>query len=350
MSTVNGQEVFGRYDAVVVGGGVAGFAAARTMAAEGLRVGLLEQVSNLGREIVRARSNFIDIAKYKDVSPTIGSFYERMRERKSMFDGMIDPNGAAVVFDELLHRYGVDVLFHTWPSQLLTSGNQVEGLVAATNKGYARIEAPSVIDASERGKLSRTLFHTTTGFPGKSALRLLFSGITGQCPAELTLNVPGLDELFVVCRPTFWPNEWQLSLHIERSMTMPEWAAVLEPALAQLCERVPALGEGIISYMGNDACSAPDFRIAANSQDGTVIGQLRGAGGDTPVTCGMLGDPAVMSGFYMAGMWIDGVDYDPFREEEAVVNGFALGDIVGREAAAAHKSKAASTAKAASRA
>jgi hypothetical protein len=350
MNTVHGQlEVLGRYDAVVVGGGVTGTAAARTMAAEGLRVGLVEQVSSLGREIVRARSNFIDIAKYKDASPTIRPFYERLQERKCVFPGIIDANGAAVVFDELLERHGVDVLFHTWPSSLLTEGSQVEGIIAATNNGYARIEALCVIDASERGKLSRALFKTTTGLPGKSALRILFSGITGQCPAELTLRVPELGELHAVCRPTFWPNEWQVSLHIARSMSLPEWAAALDPALVELCEQAPALAEGIVSYMGNDVCAASDFRITASSQDETVIGSIRGAGGETPITRGMIGDPAVMSGFYMAGMWIDGLHYDPFREEEAVVSGFALGDIVGREAAAALRGKPASIGIAASR-
>jgi hypothetical protein len=333
MNTIHGVvEVLGRYDAVVVGGGVTGFAAARTMATEGLRVGLLEQVSNLGREIVRARSTYIDLAKYVDVSPSIQIFEARMRERMSVFGCMVDANGAAVVFDELLYELGVDVLFHTWPSKLLGQGNYTEGLVAATNLGYACIESPCVIDASERGKLSKALYRTTTGFPGKSMLTVLFSGITGKCPTELVIDMPGFGELLVICRPTFWPNEWQLSLRIERSMTMPEWAAVLDSALAQLCKRVPALAEGIVSYVGNDANSAPDFRISSNSRDESVIGRLQGAGGESLVERGMLGNPEVMTGFYMAGMWMDGIDYDPFLEEESVVNGFVLGDIVGRTA------------------
>lgn len=326
-------ELLGRYDAVVVGGGVSGFAAARTMAAAGMKVGLLEQVSSLGREIVRARSIFVDLAGHQDDSPTIRLFYERMREHGGVFGGIVDPNGAAVVFDELLHRLGVDVLFHVWPAELLGDGKRTGGLIAATNTGYARVEAPVVIDASERGKLSRALFRTKTGLPGKSALRLLFSGISSPCPAELTLHAPGLGDVRVLCRPTFWPNEWQLSLHLERSMTRQQWASCLEPVVEALCERVPALAEGIVSYIGNDVWATPDFRVATGSRDRTVAGRLRLAGGETSVARGMLGDPESMSGFYMAGMWIDGLHVDPLREEEALVNGFVLGDLVGREAA-----------------
>jgi hypothetical protein len=46
------------------------------------------------------------------------------------------------------------------------------------------------------------------------------------------------------------------------------------------------------------------------------MGTLMYGSGEIAVTRGMLGDPAVMAGFFMAGMWLEGMACDPFRKRK----------------------------------
>ncbi len=322
--------MLGIYDAVVAGGGVAGVAAARTIAAEGWRVAIIEPTGTLGREIVRARNLFVRLSRYAGMSPTIAEFYECLRQRKGWFDGVVDPNVAALAFDDLMSRYRVQVLFHVWPSNLLKEGQVVTGIEAATKGGYVRMKTPRVLDASVSGKLGKFWFESRPNDKKGSVLHLIYNGVTGECPSERLFLMPEIGDMKVICRPTHWKSEWRISLILEINATRAEWFGLLVDLLPRLQDEITELKNGVLAYVADDVWNVPDLRISTNSKDDHIVGYLEDtAGKPFALRQRMLGDPAIIDGLTLAGTWLDGLPFDLCQEETSIVNAFRLGDFVG---------------------
>jgi hypothetical protein len=335
---------WGTYDAIVIGGGISGVAAARTIAAEGQHVVLIEPTGTLGREITRTSNGFVRLADYGEQSTSLFEFYNCLRERKGWFDGELDPMVAGVALDDLLERYAVDVLFHVWPSRLLTDGRKVTGLEVACGSGRARLEAPKVIDASAHGKIGKAWFSTSLPESGQTRVHLLYNGIIGECPEEVVLTLPKAGKLHVACRPTYWKNEWRVTLSVNRQQSRAEWLLLLDEAMVSLKGWIPALQSGVLAHLSDDVCGDPGLRIATASTDSEVAGYVMNphveSGASTsvaslivPIVQGMLCNPEIADGLFLAGPWIAGYPSNPSLEEAAIINGFLLGDLVGGRAA-----------------
>ncbi len=340
---MNGEQVtfLGTYDAIVIGGGVSGISVARTMAAEGLNVALIEPTGILGREITRGYNTFVKLHEHADHSSSVREYYDRLRDSKGWFEDQVDPIAAAVAFDELLSKYPVNVLFHVWPSRLLTKGRQVYGLEVACKSGRARLDAPKVIDASAHGKISRMWFHAEHADKQISMVQLIYNGITGKCPEENVLTSPKAGEMRVVCRPTFWMNEWRVTLISNQRRSRAEWLLLLEELLIMLRASIPALRTGVLAHLSDDVSGEPELRISTESFVGRIAGHVIDPyveadksipSRTVPIFQEMLCNPAVVDGLFMAGPWLDGFPYDPCLEEISVVNAFLLGDMVGSAA------------------
>jgi len=334
------------YDAVVVGGGLSGVAAARTLAASGRRVALLETTGALGREIVRAGSRFARLDAYAPFSPTIREFADGLRERGGLFDGgEWDPVAAAVVFDDLLERRGVTVRFLTWPSRLLVDGRKVVGVEHASGAGRAAWLAPRVIDASAQGKLARAWFaETPVRRPPFSMIHIIYTSVKGECPDRTTIRPSAAAEpLTVSCRPTGRPEERRVTLAANARRTRAEWLLTLDAALPALLERIPALRSGLLAHLADDAAAAPAYEISTGSDDRSVAGYVWAAEGapatplppepSVPIHTGMFCRPDALEGFFLAGPWLRGCPWDLRDEETGIANGFRIGEIVGAEAA-----------------
>jgi hypothetical protein len=321
----------GSYDAVVVGGGFAGIAAARILAAEGWHIGLVETTGTLGREIVRARNLFIQLTPYIEELPTVKDFLNHLRQCRGWFDGIIDPSAASLAFDHMMSQHGVQVIFHAWPSSLLNEGNSVTGIVVGTKSGYASIRTPQVIDASFYGKLGRSCFNSEPIAKSVSLLNLTFNGVVGECPYERTLLLPEIGEMKVICRPTHWKNEWQVSLMLERTVTRTEWINLLAEWLPVIQDKLPELKRGVLSYVGDDVWNTPDTRISTNSKDEHIIGYLNNFDGEPlAIRNRMLSDPTFRKGLTLAGAWLEGFPFAPCSEEAVIINAIRLGEIAGR--------------------
>lgn len=328
---------WGAYDAIVFGGGITGAAAARTMAEHRLRVALIEPTGTLGREVTRAYNGFAKLSAYVDESASLSAFYRLLSERKGVFDSEIAPTVAGIAFDELLAPYAVDVLFHVWPSRLIANAGKAAGLEVSGRSGYALLEAPTVVDASAHGKIGKQWFTHAPVEQGTTSIHLLYNGVPGECPKELVVTLPKAGELRVKCRPTYWPQEWRVTLTKDRRIIRSEWQLLLDETLAVLRERIPALQSGVLAHLSDDVWGEPEMYISTGCADEQIAGFLLDPKGDTAsptvrVAGGMLCNPAVVDGLYVAGSWLEGHPFDPDHEQSAIVNAFLLRDIVGRTA------------------
>lgn len=324
----------GGYDAIVVGGGITGWSAARHMSESGMKVGLIEPTGVLGREIVRSRSQFADLPSYTGASTGIRTFYDSLRERSGWYEGVVDPNAAAVAFDDVMQQRGVDIWFHVWPSRLITDGHSVAGLVVAAKDGYSRMEAARVVDASTGGKLARQWYTSMPVDGGFSLLNLIYQGVEGECRcSNERLTTPSMEGVRIACRPTYWRGEWRVSLMIGQSWTRADWLLRFPELLPALQQQLPELTSGVLAYVGDDVWSSPDTRVITASKDDTVLGYIWNEQGKPhAVRRRMLGESDVIDGLTLAGPWLDDFPVDRNSEEKYLVNGFQLGELAAANA------------------
>jgi glycine/D-amino acid oxidase-like deaminating enzyme len=154
-------------DVLVVGGGAAGLATAVTAAREGQRVVLLERYGFCGGAAVAGLSGTVcglyaasdDFNRPPEqlVFGFAQEFVALMRSRGGITDPIRygktftlvhDPLMWREAADHLLAQAGVKVLYHTLVTDTLVDGDKVEGVVAWTKQGRARVTAKLVIDAS----------------------------------------------------------------------------------------------------------------------------------------------------------------------------------------------------------
>jgi hypothetical protein len=175
-------------DVLVVGGGATGLAAAHTAARQGLNVLLLERHGFCGGGAVAGLSGTVcgmyhatdraAAAPRQVVFGFLQSFMDAMRSRGGItgamrygktFTHVHDPLVWREVADALVQQAGVDVLFHTTVTEVLTEGGErVAGVVAYTKEGPLEVRAKVTIDASgDADLMAMGGFGVTVGDHGK---------------------------------------------------------------------------------------------------------------------------------------------------------------------------------------
>ncbi len=136
--------VYGEYDVVVVGGGMAGTGAAIAAAKQGAKVMLVENTSALGGI---ATMGLVNIPL--DFVCGVGmEFFEEMDKINGLRKRNSDPEKHKLVFDRLVHKYGCDVLLVTPLIDTIVEGNAVKGIIVHTKKGKQAILGKTFVDAS----------------------------------------------------------------------------------------------------------------------------------------------------------------------------------------------------------
>ena len=305
----------GAYDAVVIGGGLAGVSAAYAAAKEGHKVAVVEPTGSLGREIVRARNFDVDLSRYDRQYPVVAALLDRLKARKGWFDGLLDTNCTATALDDVMDEAGVDVLFQSIESKLVTENGKAAGVEIATKSGYGLLKARYVVDASARGKLSRRYFRTANLPSGASAIHLLFNSVQGECPGEAQIEIPEFGYVAVKCRPTYWEAEWRVTFYADRYVERDQWTRLLKEAFGPLHELAPALTTGVLTYVADDVWAEPGFAVSAAVRTGT----------DAAATAHSDGIGELIP----AGMWREGFSFDLHDEERTLMNAVGLGQSVG---------------------
>ena len=155
--------VLEKCDVLIVGGGFAGVSAAREFAKNGASVVLIERRIYLGREMTSTYRPWVD--------HTDGS----RSELPDLIQSCIDNNIEQPFSDKTLFRFdkikktlenelldaGVEILYTSYPLQLITSGNKAQGLVIGNKSGRQAILANMILDCTENASVARL---TNIGF------------------------------------------------------------------------------------------------------------------------------------------------------------------------------------------
>ena len=217
-----------KYNLIVVGGGIAGVAAAVSAAREGISVLLIEQSGSLGGELSNALVYpFMKHFMYGGKRMLSDGIFTEMKKRfKEYGDSSFE--AYKFVFDDMVTEAGVDVLFHASVFETITEGRIVKGVRCATKSGVMEFEADYFADTTGDGDL------------------LYFAGCDyqlgreedGLCqPMTTCFRVSGVDvETFEKERPELLKkyNEWQKE------------GRILNPRENIL--RFLGLGEGIVHF------------------------------------------------------------------------------------------------------
>lgn len=154
-----------KYDIIVVGGGLAGVAAAIAARREGASVLLVEKGNCLGGAAVHALVNpFMPITtKVDGVATTIYSgifstVCERLGERGAIKLGRTCRSFLEEELKQVLNNMtmevGVDLLFHAYIFAAERSGDTVTSISVATRSGVLKLEADKFIDATGDAQLA----------------------------------------------------------------------------------------------------------------------------------------------------------------------------------------------------
>lgn len=166
-----------RYDCVVVGGGVAGTAAAMAVGKRGYKVLICEATSALGGLATMGLVNIpLDF-----VSGLSKEMMNELDKINGHWHRNTDPEKHKLVLDRMIKKYNVDVLLTTQVVDAIMDGVTVKGVVIQTKTGRKRIMADMFIDASGDSDLAYYAgAETVSGRPE--------DGMSQACSLEFTLG------------------------------------------------------------------------------------------------------------------------------------------------------------------
>ena len=172
-------DVFGEYDVIIVGGGTAGLAAAIASGRNKAKTLLIERfgylggtataslminingfrnqvepdsvqtVKGIGQEIILELHKLNGLGK----SPYQQKEYDISKGELS-YSYCVDPEKFKYVTLKLVHESGVDILFHTYFSDVVIEGNDLKGIIVENKSGRGALFSKVVVDASGDGDVA----------------------------------------------------------------------------------------------------------------------------------------------------------------------------------------------------
>ncbi len=136
--------VYGEYDVVVVGGGMAGVGAALAAGRAGAKTIIIENTSALGG---LATMGLVNIPL--DFLSGLGTeFFDRLTAMNGLRNRNSNPEKHKLLFDRMIKEAGVDCLFVTPLVDTIVEGNEVKGIIIHTKEGRKAILGKRFVDAS----------------------------------------------------------------------------------------------------------------------------------------------------------------------------------------------------------
>lgn len=333
------------FDVIVSGGGLTGVVCAVRLARSGRRVVLVERRGSLGWEIGRARRVFLDLTRWRSLSPTLQELEERFRRVHAMADGVLSAPVVELALDAWIRDAGVQPLFFTQAVRLATAEGVTTGATVATKSGYMQLTAPLVVETDQLGRLARDEA-LDLGLRPNSAPRPAPGSATHRSPVRscILIGVPAeaaqhagpvaerLAARFgpsaVTVRPAF-PGQVQLDLHpaghtyADREHAL---ATLIPEVLAEI-RRVPGWEQASLAYIADDEWAPPPFCLPGAPPQGARLGSLIGPAGHVPI-CESDVVAGAPHGLYLAGPWIAKMVIASQTDELALINRILLGDLV----------------------
>jgi hypothetical protein len=155
------------FDAVVLGGGSAGLAAAIAAARRGLKVALVEAGPAVGGELlsgipidgaITARGDWVTGGPTRELleeCATFDGYLGEVNDWRLIRYACFDPEAMRLAAPIVLARHGVRVFLHLMAVEAAVSGGRVRGLVCAGRGGRVLLEASVFLDCSGDAELTR---------------------------------------------------------------------------------------------------------------------------------------------------------------------------------------------------
>jgi flavin-dependent dehydrogenase len=167
-----------RADVVVVGGGVAGVAAALHAADAGCTVAILDERNAFGYEFGGSMRPVAGPHRAAAAFKTAEAILGRLVARKVLRDGRIDPSGLKVELARLIAaRPRIKVYLYSMPDGVVVAGRRVQGVGMVNRSGRQIVLGRAVVDATADGRIAAAAgARFTRGLTGeKTARRFLVS-------------------------------------------------------------------------------------------------------------------------------------------------------------------------------
>lgn len=172
-------DVFGEYDVIVVGGGVAGLTSAIASGRNNAKTLIIEQFGYFGG--TATASLMININGYRNqvepdgVQTVKGIAQEIIIELHKMnglgkspypqkeydiekgelsYSYCVDPEKFKYVTLKMVHEANVDILFHTYFADVIKNGNELKGVIVENKSGRGALFGKVTVDASGDGDVS----------------------------------------------------------------------------------------------------------------------------------------------------------------------------------------------------
>ena len=146
MAVVGREEipVYGEYDVVVVGGGMAGVGAALAAGRAGCKTILIENTSGLGG---LATMGLVNIPL--DFLSGLGTeFFDRLTKMNGLRNRNSNPEKHKLLFDRMIREAGVDLLLVTPLVDAIVEEDTVKGIIIHTKEGRKAVFGKRFVDAS----------------------------------------------------------------------------------------------------------------------------------------------------------------------------------------------------------
>ena len=157
--------VIAEAEIVVLGGGPAGVAAAVSAARNGAKVILLERYSFLGGlwtgGLVLPMLSTHGASPQKEWTKVIWGFSNEIHQRLKAIDMVVmddmapcvDPEACKYVLEQFCQEAGVQIIYHSWASDLAMAGDRIDAIFLETKSGPVAVRGKYFVDASGDGDL-----------------------------------------------------------------------------------------------------------------------------------------------------------------------------------------------------
>ena len=371
-------DVAGEYDVIIVGGGTAGLAAAVASGRNKAKTLLIEQFGYLGG--TATASLMINLNGFRnqvepDSTQTVKGIAQEIILELHKLDGLgkspyeqkeydiekgelaysycVDPEKFKYVTLKMVHEAGVDILFHTYFSDVVMEDNDLKGVIVENKSGRSALFAKVVVDASGDGDVAaRAGAPFWEAGPDDKALKdNVMYKISGLGDAKFG-NCRYGDSSVVWGPGGVWGQNdaWELSraevktrLQVfEHFQGILEKSPELKEAGAYLAETPPLIGvrqtrfiEGEYKLTADDAITGRRFDDVVAISSCAIISYygyrryLEHEGYDIPYRCLV---PKVVDDLLIAGRCISS-EQQPYESHRAMIPIIAIGQAAGTAAA-----------------
>jgi len=197
--------VYGEYDVVVAGGGVAGTAAAMAAGKRGWKTLIVEATSALGGLATMGLVNIpLDF-----VSGLGFEMFDELEKMNAIWHRNTDPEKHKLVLDRMLLKYNCDILLVTQVVDSIVEDKTIMGIVIQTKTGQKAVLAKRVIDCS--GDSDAAYYAGEEMMQGRQS-----DGMSQSCSLEFILG----------------STDWDKYLASELKKNDPKWMETIKRGIA----------------------------------------------------------------------------------------------------------------------